>query len=204
MSWLAQAIELVFPQECVGCRAAGVSVCRSCLRTVDEVHEVAIAGMTNVWAAGRYSGLLRAMIIKAKERNDRSLLTALGGLLRAALDRTAPGVIAVPVPASRVALRARGCNIVRDLARAGGIETVDVLRVAGRPRDQVGLDRADRLANVSGAFAATATGSGQVVVVDDVVTSGATLTEAHRVLTGAGFQVAGHCVVASAVYSRQD
>lgn len=204
MTWLAQALELVFPQECVGCKTAGVSVCRACLRTVDDVHDVAVSGLANVWAAGRYSGLLRAMIIMAKERNDRSLLTALGGLLRMALDRCSPGVVAVPVPASRGALRARGCNIVRDLARAGGIDTVDLLRVAGRPRDQVGLGRADRLANVRGAFAATATGSGPVVVVDDVVTSGATLTEAQRALSGAGFQVVGHCVVASAVYSRQD
>jgi len=63
--------------------------------------------------------------------------------------------------------------------------------------DQSGLSTAERTANLHGALRATTAVRGPVLVVDDVVTTGATLVEAARALTAVGHQVAGAAVVAA-------
>jgi len=106
-------------------------------------------------------------------------------------------VVLVPVPSSAAALRSRGRDHVRELAacavrelRGAGVpaRTVPVLGRSGRTRDSAGLDAAERRANLAGRFRALPSlaqlppGS-RLVLVDDVVTSGATLSEAARALT---------------------
>jgi ComF family protein len=102
----------------------------------------------------------------------------------------APGEVPqriVPVPLHPHVLRRRGFNPAAVLARAGA-------RVRGpgalmRTRDtpsQTGLDRLGRRRNVRGAFRARSTQPERVWLVDDVVTTGATLAEAARALRGAG------------------
>ena len=122
---------------------------------------------------------------------------------------THPRLSLVPVPASR-RRRASGRDPVRELAGAAAA----TLRRAGRPArvlpvlrsvravaDQAGLSEHDRAVNVARAFACrplgTAASSGPVVLVDDVVTTGATLGEAARALAEAGVVVSGAAVVAA-------
>jgi predicted amidophosphoribosyltransferase len=72
------------------------------------------------------------------------------------------------------------------------------LVLARTPEDQAGLDRVQRLANLAGAFRAVGVHpSGPVVVVDDIVTTGATLAEAVRACQAAGRPVIGGAVVAA-------
>ncbi|MEU9382655.1 hypothetical protein AB0D38_17485, partial [Streptomyces sp. NPDC048279] len=103
-------------------------------------------------------------------------------------------VLLVPVPSAPWAVRARGHDPVRRIAlaaaaelRRGGtsVRVVPVLRQRRAVADQADLNSRQRLANIDGALevpagAARLLGGGRVVLVDDLVTTGATLTEAAR------------------------
>ncbi len=104
----------------------------------------------------------------------------------------------IPVPSSAEGLRTRGRDHVRELTaravvelRAAGVPASEcrLLRRRGRIRDSAGLSAAQRRANLAGTFQRAADRGGPragalLVLVDDVVTSGATLTEAAAALTG--------------------
>jgi predicted amidophosphoribosyltransferase len=150
-------------------------------------------------AAGGYAGAVRPVVNAFKEHGRTELARPLGAALalavvalRAAAGDAGP-VLLVPLPSSRAALRARGRDPVAELAaaarrelRGSGVPTtvVDLLGRRGRVRDSAGLGSEQRRANLAGTFVARAapTGAGLLVLVDDVVSSGATLTEAAAVL----------------------
>jgi len=99
----------------------------------------------------------------------------------------------VPLPSSAAALRARGRDHVRELTTravaeltAGGLASAEarLLRRQGRVRDSAGLSARERRANLAGTFVLrrAAPRDAVLVLVDDVVTSGATLCEAAAVL----------------------
>ncbi|MGW7818949.1 ComF family protein [Streptomyces puniciscabiei] len=103
-------------------------------------------------------------------------------------------VLLVPVPSARWAVRARGHDPVRRMALAAAAElrrtgtparVAAVLRQRRPTADQAGLDARQRLANLAGALEVTAgggrlLGAGHVVLVDDLITTGASLAEAAR------------------------
>ncbi|MFF4764673.1 ComF family protein [Streptomyces sp. NPDC001292] len=149
----------------------------------------------------------------------RPLGTALAGAVRAGLRATAAGagatgagagaagraVLLVPVPSARRAVRARGHDPARRiaLAAAGGLRrsgtparALAVLRQRREVADQSGLTSRQRLENLAGALEVAAGGarlllSGPVVLVDDVMTTGASLTEAARAVTTAVYTARG-------------
>ncbi|MDO5710200.1 MAG: phosphoribosyltransferase family protein [Micrococcales bacterium] len=149
-----------------------------------------------------------------KDEDRRDLREPLGGLLapvmwcaaQAAVNAGARqtgqvSVLLVPVPSSPAARRRRGdAPLATLVATAVGSTRSgrDVLRVARRVADQAGLDAAGRAQNLAGAFRATALGREQLagrscVIVDDVITTGATILEAARAIRVVG----GHPVAAA-------
>ncbi|WP_426562278.1 ComF family protein [Angustibacter sp. McL0619] len=122
-------------------------------------------------------------------------------------DRPGQPAALVPVPSSASARRARGRHPVRDLALAvrPRRRVLPGLRHARPLADQAGLDAAARASNLHGALRVRAgwlarlRSAGPVLLIDDVVTSGATLLEAHRALETAGVQVRGAVCVAATV-----
>ncbi|MBA8954731.1 ComF family protein [Actinomadura namibiensis] len=123
-------------------------------------------------------------------------------------------VLVVPVPSARRAVRRRGHDptrrmvavAVRELRRQGfAVVAAPVLRHRRGVADQAGLTRTERAANVSGALAlrrgAQVAGRG-VVLADDVVTSGASLAEAARVVRAAGAAAVAAGTVAAAARRR--
>ncbi len=188
---------------CPRCRAA---LCGREPRRVRPVPEP--AGLPVVHAAAPYAEEVRSLLLAHKERGVLALAgelgAALAGAVRAGLGRYGAGtgaegsgtVLLVPVPSARWAVRARGHDPVRRMALAAAGElrrtgtsarVAAVLRQRRPVLDQAGLDARRRLANLEGALEVTAGGgrlldAGRVVLVDDLITTGASLAEAARAL----------------------
>jgi ComF family protein len=115
-------------------------------------------------------------------------------MARAGVELLGPDVLLVPVPLHRWRLWGRGFNqaalLARGLAKAGhGVLLVDGLERVRATRPSVGLDRAGRAENVKGAFRVRdieAVQGRRVVLVDDVLTTGATASACAKVLRKAG------------------
>ncbi|WP_236834853.1 ComF family protein [Blastococcus sp. KM273129] len=213
----AALADLVLPRCCAGCGAPGVVLCPRCARLLSTPHLASPrrfpAGFPPTVAAAAYAGPVRPVVNAFKEQGRAELAAPLGTALALAVAAVRLGVdgqpplLLVPVPASRAALRSRGRDHVRELTRqavaelrAAGVVAGErrVLRRRGRVRDSSGLSAAERRANLAGTFEVAGPGGpagALVVLVDDVVTTGATLTEAARVL-GAAPGAAGPVVAA--------
>lgn len=211
---LADLLDLVLPRDCAGCRAPGLTLCRACAAALGSPRrhrpDPCPAGLPPLVAAAAYDGAVRAALLAHKERGRLGLAGPLGAALARAvrgLDPP-PGAVLVPVPSSPAAVRERGQDHARRLAAAAArrlpsAQARALLRPARRVADQSGLSTAQRAANLSGALRATRRLDGlAVVVVDDVVTTGATLVEATRALEEAGAHVVGAAVVGATLRRR--
>ncbi len=142
-------------------------------------------------AAGVYEGRLREIVHAFKYDGRRSLAAPLARLMRdhgtEALDG-ADAVVAVPLHPWR--RRERGFNQAQDLAICLGLPLVCALRRSRRTQPQADLPAVERAANVSGAFLARSASRrlrhATVVLVDDVMTTGATIEACARVLQQVG------------------
>ncbi|MGW4323243.1 ComF family protein [Streptomyces sp. NPDC004684] len=212
--WWQDFTDLVLPAECAGCGRPRTVLCPRCRavlggsapRRVRPVPEP--AGLPAVHAAAPYADEVRAVLLAHKERGALALAAPLGaalagavraGLRRAGLERGGRPVLLVPVPSARRAVRARGHDPARRiaLAAAAGLRRTGtparvpaVLRQRRAVADQSGLDSRQRLANLAGALEVAPGGvrllrAGPVVLVDDLMTTGASLTEAARAVRSA-------------------
>lgn len=211
---LVAAADLLIGADCPGCGRPAITWCRACAVRVRPAPREVDAGLdVPVAAAGENVDELRRFIVAWKERGRFGLLEPLGDLLASAcawLDLGDDPIALVPVPTSRRNVRQRGEDVVADLASAAarslrrtGVDAraVPALRRVRATADQSGLGRDDRRHNVAGAFVLRERPRGAErrtpVVVDDIVTSGASLAEAVRALDAGGWPAAGAAVVAS-------
>jgi len=174
-------------------------------------------------AATAYDGVVRTTLVSYKERGRRSLRHDLGALLfrscaavavdaRVSSSALLVPVLLVPVPSRRSTVKARGFDAVRLLAEAAAGKlrragfNARVAPVLGHMRevaDQAGLSVTDRRANLAGALGfrrphdAGGLRGRAVIVVDDIVTTGATAAEAARALIEGGAIVIGVAAVAA-------
>lgn len=195
---LGEALGLVFPTWCAGCDVPDVALCSECHEALVYQGLGRRLDRMPVRSAVPFDGAAARTIRAFKEDGRTGLARTLGPLLAAAAADFGDALV-VPVPSSAAAMRRRGYPIAELLARRAGLRPAAVLTSVGTPADQRGLGRADRQRNVAGAFRVRRAGvSGQrVVLVDDVVTTGATLREAARTLEAAGAIVVGAATVAS-------
>ena len=199
-------LDLVLPARCAGCDVAGCRLCSACAGPLTAVARPVTpqprpAGFPPCRAVAAYDGAVRAILIAYKERGRRDLLDPLADALAAAVRAGVPAgpVIVVPVPSRPQAVRERGRDTTAALADAAARRlrrdgaaalTVPALRLRRATRDSAGLAAGDRAANLAGAMAADPVrlraAAGPVVVVDDLLTTGATLAEAARALSAVG------------------
>jgi ComF family protein len=164
--------------------AQAAELCGSCLRRHPAFDRVR--------AACSYAFPIDAAIQRLKYAPDPTLIAPLAALLAdLAASEPRPDLL-IPMPASRAQLRSRGFNQAAELARTSarrlglklGPDTVARVR-EGLPQASLPWD--ERAGNVRGAFACAADVSGlRVAIVDDVMTTGATLEELARTLKRAG------------------
>jgi predicted amidophosphoribosyltransferase len=203
---LGELADLILPRRCLSCERTGVAWCPSCRALDPRVRR--IPGLPPVHAATEYSGSVRSALVAYKERGRRDLTRPLAQLLASAIEAaTGPDrpVLVVPMPSSPRAVRARGgdhmLRLARSAARLVGVPVSCPLQVVRRVHDAAGLTSAQRRENVRGAFEARPPRPGEqllaVVLVDDIVTTGASFREASRALYAAGWKVHGLASVAS-------
>jgi ComF family protein len=208
------ALQLFLAPMCAACEAPLTHplrspVCPACWRAVARLPAPGEAGGPLAFeaarSAGQYEGSLRAIIHAFKYDRRRALAAPLAAMMRdagAALLEEADAVVPVPLhPWKRLT---RGFNQADDLARHLGRPVWRVLRRRRHGPPQAGLPAARRHANVRDAFAAR---SGRlrgatVVLVDDVMTTGATLDACGRVLLAAGARSVRALTVARAAAGR--
>jgi predicted amidophosphoribosyltransferase len=202
---LADLLDLVLPRVCAGCGLPGVALCQQCRGLMAGPGRLVRPtpcppGLPVVAACLPYEGVAQRLLLEHKEHGRLHLARPLGAALAEALlvHRLPAAVVLCPVPSSRKAVRQRGHDHALRLARAAGVGDVhQLLRPARRIADQAGLSAEQRATNLEGALVASAVPGLPVVVVDDVMTTGATLVEATRALRAAGHQVIGAAVVAA-------
>lgn len=222
---LADAVALGAPPTCAGCGLAGSAVCEACLASfagAARPHRPSPTppGWVPAFVVADYGGVARDVITSWKERGRRDvaghLAPALARAIHTALDDLAPAdggasIAIVPIPASAAARRRRGedawARVVRQAVALVTQELPDAvvrldncLRLTRHTRDQSGLSAAARSVNLGGALSCLRPPAGPVVVVDDIITTGATVAEASRALRAAG--VTGVRVAAIAATSR--
>lgn len=129
-----------------------------------------------------------ALVHALKFRGELALAPFLGKLILEKIHESVDCIVAVPLSAAR--LRERGYNQSLEIARhLGGRLEIDACRRERDAPPQAGLDREARRRNVRGAFRCRRSFAGErVAVVDDVMTTGATLDELARTLKEAGAQ----------------
>ncbi len=205
-------LDLLYPRECAGCgagivEAGRLAFCAGCDGLLEWISPPACArcgaGLTGercgecegrdfrfagATALGKYDGRLRDFLLILKFRGGRYLADEFGRRLAARLDRKFD--LVVPVPMSRWKLLFRGYNaaalVAERLCRHAGLPyDARVLRKIRRTKPQAELEREERLANPKGAYRASAV-RGSILLVDDVLTTGATANACAEALLDAG------------------
>ena len=219
--------DLVLGTECAACHRPGTRWCARCDLALHRLElgpePVSVRPrplpprMPPTHAAVAYADPVRAAVSAWKDAGRRDLVTVLGPVLERSLDAAvrAAGwgegpVVVVPAPSSAGAARRRGDAPLLDLAawvarRPGHarVRVAPALQQVRRVADQSGLGISARRRNLAGAMVVkplwhNVIRDRNVIVVDDVVTTGATLAEAARALRRAGaLQVVGAAVAAA-------
>jgi competence protein ComFC len=150
-------------------------------------------GFDSAYCYGAYEGTLRELIHLFKYNGMRRLAAPLGKLMAAALPLDQQFDAVAPVPLHWLKWWQRGFNqselLARAIARRRGIPLVKPLRRNLATRAQAGLSNAQRRENVAGAFRPRRRVNGlRILLVDDVMTTGATAAACARALKKAGAQ----------------
>ena len=211
-SYLSALADLFYPERCVGCeRRASDVLCRTCFDALPRVGSpvcgrcglpTAFAtfvceecknvdfGFQSARAPLKYDGVGKQVVHALKYRGYKRVVGRLAAplMLQVVGEDHFDAVVPVPLHSSR--LRKRGFNqaelLARGVAEKMKATVSDTLEVVRSTRDQVELSAAQRRANVAGAYTATKPLRGKILLIDDVFTTGATLSACAGTMVRAG------------------
>lgn len=224
-------LDLIFPPRCAACKEHSPSlicpsctnelpvidenICRFCGRpTINRVHQCRECRGRRLyfnWArsAWRYSGVGKEIIHAFKYENERRLATVLAATVLAKLPPEATIDMVTWVPLHPAKQADRGYNqselLGREIGRMTGIESLKILKRSRWTADQNKLELDKRKENVKDAFSLsteTLIRGKNVLLVDDVYTTGATVSECSRVLKRGGAAKVGALTLARTVLDR--
>ena len=186
-------LEVVLPRSCLGCGKEGKYVCEQCDLFLSEAPILFPKGdLAEVVSGWEYDGLIKDIILKIKYDG---LFDAVSELVEKALKIRKvyfpEDTVITFVPMFKKRERQRGFNqaelIAKKLGRMTGKDVLPFLKKVKDTKSQTELDKAERMINVRGVFRTKELSSfNNILLVDDVWTSGATMKECARVLKRSG------------------
>ena len=212
-------LDLLLPPACAGCGRSGALFCSDCLsrlRPPFDVRDRFVAPDAGIVvgdalllavAAFAYEGPMRRALWALKYSGASRLAPPLADAalptLRSLLLVAGPGAVLVPVPVHAERRAVRGYNqaelLGRGLSRRSGLPLSAVLERTRPTTKQHRLNRVARLNNLRGAFAVVSRPPATVILVDDIITTTATLEACASVLRDAGCQAVYGLAVAREV-----
>jgi ComF family protein len=196
---IRDALSVLFPVDCAGCGLPQRALCVSCAaHLIAEVTPRQLPDGSAVFTALLYEAEIRSMLLALKEHGRTDVARSLGLCLTEAIERAkVEDAEIVTIPASRAAMRRRGYDPVALMVRKAGFRRSRILSLTRVTSTQKSLSVSDREQNRRDSMRALRSLDGRrFVIVDDVVTTGATLIEARRALTRAGGEVIGAAALA--------
>jgi len=221
MSLLLKTISIIAPAKCVVCGREGQELCQSCApdllnrlpgrcfrcqklnlgsKTCSTCHRQ--APLKYVWVAGEYEDGLKRAIKAFKFERQRGLARSLAEIMKDLVPETIKSPIIVHVPTATTRRRIRGYDhaerLASEVAKQTGWRHVPALRRQTQTR-QVGARRLTRIAQLEGAFRVIRTEYArgrEILLIDDVITTGATITACAKELKKAGAKSVSAVVLA--------
>lgn len=213
-------IDLVLGRTCAGCDKPGVGLCECCTRALQprvrlrrdlDVGDVVEGLRIPVVCALDYRGIVRQVLYRYKDHRIRQLARALSPALGAsvtfAAERAgvhAPGALLTPMPTRRSSLRRRGFDatallageVSKHVSTSGICQPLVDIRTGGAAKHAGAFERELRAVDAFRVRHERALPTKPVILVDDIVTTGATIKEAVETLLVAGVQVVAVATVA--------
>lgn len=218
MNIFESLLNFIFPPHCPKCdrymKLRG-DWCTECLAEVLHPHQLRLDSVTDslysggIWALGAYKTVLRDLLKALKYHKRRSVLPGLHHYIRAGLEQIdfscLQEAVVVPVPLHKERMKKRGFNQVELLFREPmaqrGIPMVLALKRQRNTAPQFGLRPTARRANLLDAFAlaveAQQIAGRDIILVDDIMTTGSTMFACGQVLLEAGARSLTGLVAAS-------
>lgn len=208
MSIINHILDLLAPHECLGCKTEADLLCADCIGELTGVPErcyrclAPSAGsltcaacsptshLNRVFAATPYDGVAKELVIRLKFNGARAAVRSMSAHMARRLEGVDAGTVIVPIPTAAARARGRGFDqaklLAKGLSRRTGLPYLDCLVRRGSTR-QVGTSRELRLRQLEGAFhVRTVPRHARVILLDDVLTTGATLESAAQALHAQG------------------
>ena len=210
MSIIDQLLSVFAPYECLGCSAEGSLLCTACTQQLPTLPQrcyrclrlsagsltcpgcAPASNLQRVMAGAAYSGAAKELVASLKFAGAQAAARRMAPRLSQLLEAN-EGLL-VPVPTATNRVRGRGYDqaklLARELSRRSRLPYLDCLARSGHTH-QVGASRRQRLSQLDGAFRVSdpkRVRGARILLVDDVITTGATLEAAARALQlhGAG------------------
>ena len=192
--------EIIFPGRCLGCGQLGLEICSLCRKNWHpHIYRQWSQHLPTfpIYSAVSYSPIAGKVLLAAKENSlavaDELIYRALFQSLTYSRKEIG-GDFLIPIPSRRSVARSRGRQFIaaltRQLSTETGLPTYENLEHIRRVRDQSSLDAKSRFHNLDGSMKSLSFLSGRAIIIDDLVTTGATLQEAVRALRDRGIEVA--------------
>ena len=198
--------ELIYPTTCAGCNLIGIEICNTCGENWLAAPRLNFIGKHNLYFVADYNPQSAKIILSAKENSNKFCIDLLASAIARSIAFALPISIWVQqitittVPSSPAAIRRRGRDhvseladqVVKLLAKENILATyIPILYLAKNIRDQSKLNSSQRAQNLSGAFSIKncEIPKGDLYLIDDLVTSGASIQEGVRALANAKISI---------------